>query len=196
MNWPKKGTKVEVFDGGNNHRLGVGTFLGLCDVWVAITPEGDLLSCRDARRKPGKSELTKNCEWVKFSDNPKIRLDEEGRVVYGCQVFWKPVKVEETVVTAKQRDKVREFADTHEQKLKRREKQRDIWLVWATMDVRGREVTDLRAVEETSTGADFVKEILERDEPGVEVFVEKRVTHHIYGHRDIEVARRFARMSR
>lgn len=91
---------------------------------------------------------------------------------------------------------VEEFAERHAKTLRRRDKQRDIWLVWATQEVRGRDVTDLRSVEETATGTDFVKEILERDEPGTEVFIEKRITHHIYGHRDIEVARRFARISR
>jgi hypothetical protein len=96
----------------------------------------------------------------------------------------------------KDKDKgVIKFVKEHEAALKKRDKSRDLWLVWATKaDNRGREVTDLRAIEETATGADFVKEILNRDESEADVFIEKRISHHIYGHRDIQVARRFARI--
>lgn len=79
--------------------------------------------------------------------------------------------------------------------LKKREKSRDLWLVWVTKtDRRGMDVTDLRSIEETATGADFVKEVMALNEPEAEVFIEKRCSNHIYGHRDIELARRMGRI--
>lgn len=97
MSWPEKGTRVKVLEGDGTD-AGEGVFEGLADVWVAITADGDLLSATDATKKP---KVAKGCRVVKFHENPKIRLDS-GRVVYGCQVFWTPVKVTETVFTAKQ----------------------------------------------------------------------------------------------
>lgn len=87
-------------------------------------------------------------------------------------------------------DPVSSWLEVNEKNLKPRPS-RDVWLVWATRkDHRGQEVTDMRSIEETELGADFVKAILARDEPDATIWIEKRITHHIYAHRDVAMALR------
>lgn len=77
--------KVKVWDAQLN-LLGEGNFLGRVDVYVwdgQVAESPADLRIEDA-----------TVEWfvpTVVKDNPKIQLDD-GRIVYGCQVWWKELK--------------------------------------------------------------------------------------------------------
>ena len=80
----KEGLRVEVFDGSGKEFLSFGTMIGFVDVYI-VRHENGLYSAHDAETKPeGFPEEVIQ----KIESNPKIQLDD-GRIVYGCQVYWK-----------------------------------------------------------------------------------------------------------
>ena len=85
--------RVAVLDGSGKNFIGGGYLVGRVDVWLYRTPDG-LRSATDAEKEP-TPEMIKEAEAVGASfecvkGNPKIVMDN-GRVVYGCQVWWTPV---------------------------------------------------------------------------------------------------------
>lgn len=94
--------------------------------------------------------------------------------------------------------KIETFDKDYPEECKARDLRRDLWLVWQSRidNLIGRPVADLRAIEETEAGAEFVKAILKRDEPHLQVHIESRVSHHIYAWRDMALAMRFSRIGK
>jgi len=87
----ESGTRVRVKDGHGKEDLGLGTYLGEADVVVAQTLDGSILTSDDPEHKaPHLADLPAGSQIVHVKNNPKIRLDD-GRIVYGCQVWWEAV---------------------------------------------------------------------------------------------------------
>lgn len=85
------GDRVEVFDGDGSEFLGYGEYVGNVSVYVIVMPDGSIKSLKNAEQKPSDEEVTNlGGELLEVENNPKIVLDN-GRVVYGCQVWWQPV---------------------------------------------------------------------------------------------------------
>ena len=74
------GIRVVVYDGTGEKLLGYGTYEG--DVTVYVTwADGAILTEQDpTKARPGAQRV---------EGNPRIRMDD-GRIVYGCQVWWGP----------------------------------------------------------------------------------------------------------
>lgn len=89
------GQRVRVKDGSNTSVVGFGTYEGQVDVYVVKTAEGNLLSDSNAEVKP--EYIPPGGVLVKLPNNPKIRLDN-GKVVYGCQVWWELIPPERDVL--------------------------------------------------------------------------------------------------
>jgi len=81
------GQRVEVWDGSKENYLGKGTIIGRATVYFIVTDEGILRSLPNAEIKP---EGVPEEAIIKSEDNPKFVLDD-GKTVYGCQVWWKPL---------------------------------------------------------------------------------------------------------
>ncbi len=83
--------RVKVMDGTGVNLLGYGNLVGRVDVYAIQMPDGSLRSLVDAEEAPPE-EIVRDSggELVRIESNPKIVLDD-GRVVYGCQVWWEPV---------------------------------------------------------------------------------------------------------
>lgn len=79
------GTRVVVYGGDGKTLLGEGEYVGEADVYVVRTPEGNILSERDATDFP-TFEAEGDVEFI--GGNPKLRMDD-GTIKYGCQVWWK-----------------------------------------------------------------------------------------------------------
>lgn len=92
------GSKVRVYAGDGKTLLGIGTYTGDVTVWFWRMPGGNLLSNEDAGVKPDEVQTQaiekEGGRIMSSEDNPRIVL-EDGRVVYGCQVWWSPLKTEE-----------------------------------------------------------------------------------------------------
>lgn len=86
----KPGMRVRVYDGSGEVLLGEGTYEGDVKVWFFAMPDGNLQSLQNAEEEPTPDMIPKDAELVCTDDNPKIRLDD-GRVVYGCQVWWEAI---------------------------------------------------------------------------------------------------------
>lgn len=88
------GTRVRVFSGDGSQDLGEGTIVGFPTVHFFRMPDGSLRSERDCEREPTmgmlKEELAKGAAYCMVEGNPKIVL-LTGKVVYGCQVWWKAI---------------------------------------------------------------------------------------------------------
>lgn len=79
--------KVKVWNGDQSEYLGEGTYVGEVTVYFVRTDDG-IQSASNAEERPqGVSED----QIIESPDNPKIVLDN-GRTVYGCQVWWKPAE--------------------------------------------------------------------------------------------------------
>lgn len=93
--------KVSVWSGDGKTYLGTGTYLGRTTAHFFRMPDGSLRSQSDAGQEPDDGFLAAmeevGAEHVVVHDNPKIRLDDEERTVYGCQVWWKAVEEEEAL---------------------------------------------------------------------------------------------------
>ena len=88
----KIGIRVGVLSGDRSNDLGEGTYLG--EVTIYAWYDGDkLCSCKDAEQIPDLKEIPPGAELLTLRDNPKIKLDD-GRIVYGCQVWWAPLEEE------------------------------------------------------------------------------------------------------
>lgn len=85
------GMRVEVWSGDRNEYLGEGEFVGFVDVYLLRMPDGSIMSSENAEEKPEGTGIENYAERVE--GNPKIRLDS-GRIVYGCQVWWKQIEGE------------------------------------------------------------------------------------------------------
>lgn len=88
--------KVVVYDGTGEVLLGEGELIGYVTVYGWFDEQGRLLSLNDAETKPEGAKLADFDDILdgqvtgvmEIVHNPKIRLDD-GRIVYGCQVWWK-----------------------------------------------------------------------------------------------------------
>ncbi len=82
--------RVKVMDGTGENLLGYGSVVGLVDVYAIEMPDGSLRSLGNAEEAPPEEAVRDSGgELVLIESNAKIALDE-GRVVYGCQVWWEP----------------------------------------------------------------------------------------------------------
>ena len=86
----KKKKRVRVFDGAGEKLLGLGTLVGTVTTYGLVSPNQDqIISSENPEDKlPEISES--GWTLVAMSNNPKIVLDD-GKVVYGCQVWWEDV---------------------------------------------------------------------------------------------------------
>jgi len=82
--------RVRVHDGSGQKLLGEGTYVGDVAVYFMAMPDGSLRSLSNAEEEPSPELIPEGAELIKTADNPKIVLDD-GRTVYGCQVWWEPV---------------------------------------------------------------------------------------------------------
>jgi hypothetical protein len=82
----KEGDEVEIFDGSGKKPLGTGVYLGTATVYAVRTPKG-LVSMPNAEDRPDASMVPPGCSVATIENNPKFRL-QDGRIVYGCQVWW------------------------------------------------------------------------------------------------------------
>ena len=84
----KVGTRVRVRAGDGETPLGEGTYVGEATVYVIVNEDGSLRSNENAETMPAgiPEERIR-----RVPNNPKIVLDS-GKTVYGCQVWWEPVK--------------------------------------------------------------------------------------------------------
>ena len=81
--------RVKVVSGDGNKLIGYGNYDEDVTVYFVVMPNGDLLSRENAEEKPSDKEVAESGgELYTEKDNPKIVLDN-GKVVYGCQVWWK-----------------------------------------------------------------------------------------------------------
>jgi hypothetical protein len=87
----KPGMRVRVYDDSGENYLGEGVYTGNVAVYFIVMPDGSLRSCSNAEEEPTPDMIPPGAEVHKSDDNPKIVLDN-GRVVYGCQVWWEPIK--------------------------------------------------------------------------------------------------------
>jgi hypothetical protein len=68
-----------------------GEIIDWVTVYVVITKKG-IVSLDNAEEKPTEEQLAKVGGVVVSTDNDaKIRLDT-GEIVYGCQVWWEPIR--------------------------------------------------------------------------------------------------------
>jgi hypothetical protein len=88
----KIGTRVQVNMGDGVTPQGKGTYQGEVAVYYILMPDGSLHSKQDAEERPTIEEIeAANGKLITSPGNPKIVLDN-GDVVYGCQVWWEPIK--------------------------------------------------------------------------------------------------------
>jgi hypothetical protein len=80
--------RVKVWNGDQSEYLGEGTFVGYATVYFIANLDGSITSCDNAEKKP---EGIPEERIIESGNNPKIKLDN-GRIVYGCQVWWQPAK--------------------------------------------------------------------------------------------------------
>lgn len=88
MSMCRSGLRVDVFSGNQKEYLGQGAMVGFVPVYIIRNEDGSISSPTVAEQVPdGIPEEM----FTKIESNPKIKLDS-GRIVYGCQVWWNPVK--------------------------------------------------------------------------------------------------------
>lgn len=85
------GTRVRVLDGSGNVHIGDGVYEGDVTVYVMRMPDGSLQSLSIAELRPDPATVPAGAVVSEIKQNPKIRLDD-GRVVYGCQVWYATVE--------------------------------------------------------------------------------------------------------
>jgi len=86
------GARVSVASGDGQSEMGQGVLTGFVTVYGVQTSTGALISLVDCERRPSEAELAAmgGGEIIELEDNPKIEMDD-GRIVYGCQVWWNPI---------------------------------------------------------------------------------------------------------
>ena len=83
--------RVKVWNGDHTEFLGEGEYTGDVMVYVIQMPDGSLRSVQNAEEKPPPEMIPDGAFLRESPNNPKIVLDD-GRVVYGCQVWWEPAE--------------------------------------------------------------------------------------------------------
>ncbi len=81
--------RVKVWNGDQSKYLGEGDYVDDVTVYFIAMPDGSLKSGSNAEEKP--DELPEGGRLIESDRNPKIVLDS-GQTVYGCQVWWQPIK--------------------------------------------------------------------------------------------------------
>jgi hypothetical protein len=84
--------RVKVWEADGQTYMGEGTFLGTVTAYLVQMPDGCLLAGLDAEVPPDPTDIPEGGCIIVVPDMPKIQLDEDDMLVYGCQVYWKPVK--------------------------------------------------------------------------------------------------------
>ncbi len=85
--------KVQVFEGEGGDFLGFGDLVSNVTVYAIAKPDGSMVSLQNAEEQPFDDVVAAHGgELLIIEDNPKIVLDS-GRVVYGCQVWWREADV-------------------------------------------------------------------------------------------------------
>jgi hypothetical protein len=86
-----KDIRVRVHDGSGEKLLGEGTYVGDVQAYALAMPDGSLQSLPDAEQPPDPKLMPEGAKMLSLGKNPKIVMDD-GRVVYGCQVWWQPIE--------------------------------------------------------------------------------------------------------
>lgn len=90
----KTRVRVEVWNGDRSRFIGRGWHVGNEMVYVIEDRRGDGLCLRseaDPTLPPDISDLPEGCTVKPLGQNPRIDLDN-GKTVYGCQVWWREVR--------------------------------------------------------------------------------------------------------
>jgi hypothetical protein len=82
--------KVKVMTGDGQTLVGYGTYTGNVKVYFLAMPDGNIQSLANAELPIQEADVPPGAEVVEVADNPKIVMDD-GKVVYGCQVWWEKV---------------------------------------------------------------------------------------------------------
>jgi hypothetical protein len=83
--------RVVVFGGDGVTPLGEGNYVGNVSVWFIGMPDGSIQSLTNAEEKPPQEVVDQlGGELIESPENPKTILDD-GRTVYGCQVWWRRI---------------------------------------------------------------------------------------------------------
>lgn len=82
-----KGKRVKVWNGDQSEFLGEGNYVGDVTIYAIQMPNGSLQSNSNAEIEPSPESVPEGGVVRKLPNNPKIILDN-GRTVYGCQVWW------------------------------------------------------------------------------------------------------------
>lgn len=81
--------RVRVKSGDQSEDLGEGTYVGDVQVYCIALPDGNIKSLKNAEVRPSDEEATAlGGKVMDIGSNPKIVLDKDKEVVYGCQVWW------------------------------------------------------------------------------------------------------------
>lgn len=88
---PQLPMRVDVHNGDQSVHLGHGTYVADVSVYFVILPDGSLSSLSNAEEEPAADTIPPGAVVRESPSNPKIVLDN-GQVVYGCQVWWSPLK--------------------------------------------------------------------------------------------------------
>lgn len=87
--------RVQVISGDGTKYLGEGTYVGDVSVHFFRMADGSLRSLKDAETMPDQEIINQfekvGGQLVTTPYNPKIVLDS-GKIVYGCQVWWKRIE--------------------------------------------------------------------------------------------------------
>ena len=81
--------RVRVWNGDQSEFLGEGNYVGNVAIYAIEMPDGSIQSNTNAEVEP--EDVPEGGVVRKMNNNPKIVLDN-GQTVYGCQVWWEPVK--------------------------------------------------------------------------------------------------------
>ena len=86
--------RVKVTSGDELEELGLGYLVGFVPVYFWRAGAGSLISQSMCEERPSDEIIAEmeadGATLVELQSNPKIELDN-GRTVYGCQVYWRRV---------------------------------------------------------------------------------------------------------
>ena len=89
--------RVKVWNGDKSEYLGEGDYNEDVTVYFIGMPDGSIRSMPNAEEEPPFWEVPEGGKVMKTDGNPKIILDKDSNVVYGCQVWWEPLHEMETM---------------------------------------------------------------------------------------------------
>jgi hypothetical protein len=81
--------RVKVWNGDKSKFLGFGNYVSNVSVYAILMPNGTICSASNAEEKP--ESVPEGGVVRELPENPKIILDN-GKIVYGCQVWWQNVE--------------------------------------------------------------------------------------------------------